>query len=269
MAVKDAERVFRPPYVTYATWARVLDDVGERKPTRIDSSYYRELGLSDSTGVTVKAALSFLGLVDRDTIPTEKLLELASSEGDDRQRLIKHIVEESYTSIVGGIDLEHATMGHLLAAFADAGARGNVGQKCVTFFLALAKDAGMALSPGLLTRSRVGMPHRREAGPVGGSRGTAAAAARGRSPRRSGAAASHLASKLPAFDPGWPKEVRDEWMAHHLTLQATAAWMDKFPSLKDEWSDEFKARWLESWKEVLNKNLSPPAADWPLRQGPL
>jgi hypothetical protein len=268
MAEKDAGRGFRPPYVTYATWARVLDDVGERKPTRMDSSYYHELGLSDSTGVTVKAALSFLGLVDRDTIPKEKLLELASSEGDDRQRLIKQIVEESYTPIIGGIDLEHATMGHLLAAFANAGARGNVGQKCVTFFLALAKDAGVALSAGLLTRSRVGMPHRREAGPVGGSRGTAAAA-RGRSPRRSGAAASQLASKLPAFDPGWPKEVRDEWMAHHLTLQATAAWMDKFPSLKDEWSDEFKARWLESWKEVLNKNLAPPAADWALRQGPL
>ena len=260
MAMKDAGRGFRPPYVTYATWARVLDDVGERKPTRMDSSYYRELGLSDSTGVTVKAALSFLGLVERDTIATEKLLELASSEGDDRQRLIKQIVD--------GVLHPHRRRGRPGArnhgpppgGLRGCGRRGNVGQKCVTFFLALAKDAGMTLSPGLLTRSRVGMPRRREAGPVGGSRGTAAAA-RGRSPRRSGAAASHLASKLPAFDPGWPKEVRDEWMAHHLTLQATAAWMDKFPSLKDEWSDEFKARWLESWKEVLNRNLVPPAAD--------
>ncbi len=259
MAMKEAGRVFRPPYVTYATWVRVLEDVRESRPTRMDSSYYRDLGLSDSTGVTVKAALSFLGLVEEDVIPTRTLLDLVSSEGDVRQRLIKRIIEESYTPIVGGIDLEHATMGHLQAAFAEAGARGNVGHKCVTFFLALAKDAGLALSPGLLTRSRVGLPHRREAGPVGGGRGTSTAA-RGRSPRRAAAgAASHLAAKLPAFDPGWSPELRDQWLAHHLALQATAAWMDKFPSLKDEWSEEFKAKWLELWKEILDKHLLPPA----------
>lgn len=258
MAAKEARRAFRPPYVTYATWARVLDDVKERRPTRMDPSYYRELGLSDSTGVTVKAALSFLGLVDEDVIPRQQLLDLVSAQGDERRRLTRQIVEESYAPIVGGIELERATMGHLLKAFADAGARGNVGQKCVTFFLALAKDAGLTLSPGLATRSRVGLPHGREIGPVGGSRG-ASAAPRGRSPRRGGpAAAGHLAAKLPAFDPGWSKEVREQWLAHHLALQATASWMDKFPALKDDWSDEFKVKWLESWKEILNKNLAPP-----------
>lgn len=265
MAKRDAGRGSRPPYVTYATWARVLEDVGERKPTRMDSSYYRELGLSDSTGVTVKAALSFLGLVDGDTIPTERLVELAAAAGDDRRRLIRQVVEESYDPIVGGIDLEHATMGHLLAAFAEAGAKGNVGQKCVTFFLALAKDAGMGLSPGLLTRSRVGMPRRREATPPGGTRG-ASQTTRTRSPRRTAAAAGHLAAKLPAFDPGWPADVREQWLAHHLALQATAAWMDRFPSLKDEWSDEFKGKWMDSWKEVLSRNLPP--GEWPLRLGP-
>ncbi len=259
MAAKEAGRVFRPPYVTYATWARVLEDVRERRPTRMDPSYYRELGLSDSTGVTVKAALSFLGLVDEDVIPRQQLLDLVSSEGDERQRLTRQMVQESYAPIVGGIDLERATMGHLIKAFADAGARGNVGQKCVTFFLALAKDAGLTLSPGLARGSRVGLPHRREVVPAGGNRG-APAASRGRSPRRGGpAAASHLAAKLPPFDPEWSREVREQWLAHHLALQATASWMDKFPSLKDEWSDEFKVKWLESWKEILNKNLPPPA----------
>ena len=265
MAKRDAGRGSRPPYVTYATWARVLEDTSERKPTRMDSTYYRELGLSDSTGVTVKAALSFLGLVDGDTIPTERLVELAAAAGDDRRRLIRQVVEESYEPIVGGIDLEHATMGHLLAAFAEAGAKGNVGQKCVTFFLAMAKDAGMGLSPGLLTRSRVGMPRRREATPPGGARG-GSPPARSRSPRPGATAASHLAAKLPAFDPEWSQELREQWLAHHRALQATAAWMDKFPSLKDDWSDEFKGQWMDSWKEVLTRNLLP--GDWTLRQGP-
>ncbi len=267
MAARDVGRGARPPYVTYMTWARVLESVKERQPTRMDSSYYRELGLSDSTGVTVKAALSFLGLVAGDGTPTQTLLDLASSEGDGRQRLMKQIVEESYAPIVSGIALERATMGHLQAAFAGIGARGNVGKKCVTFFLALAKDAGMELSPGLLTRSRVGMPHRREAVAPGGSRGVPAA--RGRAPRRSAAvAANHLAAKLPAFDPDWTEDVRAQWLANHRALQATAAWIDKFPGFRDEWSDEFKATWMECWKEVLNRNLGLASAEWALGQGP-
>lgn len=259
--MKNSDRGFRPPYVTYATWARVLQDVSQRKPTRMDGSYYRELGLSDSTGVTVKAALSFLGLVEGDIIPTENLLELASSEGDDRKRLIRQILDEAYAPIVGDVDLEHATMGHLLDAFKRSGAEGNVGHKCVTFFLALAKDAGMTLSPSLLTKSRVGTPQRRETGPAGSSRGTSSAP-RSRSPRQSvGVSTSHLASKLPAFDPGWPKEVREEWLAHHRTLQTTMVLMEKFPSLNADWSDEVKVKWFDCWKELLNQNLAPPATE--------
>jgi hypothetical protein len=261
MTMKARDKGPRPPYVTYATWVRVLEDVRERKPTQLDGSYYRELGLSDSTGVTVKQALWFLGLIEGEGMPTENLLELAGSEGDDRKRLIRQIVDQAYGPIVGEVDLEHATMGHLLDAFRRAGAEGNVGHKCVTFFLALAKDAGMTLSSSLLTKSRVGASQRREIGEVGGSRGPVGVQ-RSRLPRKSvGAGPSHLASKLPAFDPSWPKEVRDEWLAHHWTLQITMALMEKFPSLNAEWSDEVKAKWFDCWKEVLNRNLVPPASE--------
>jgi len=261
MTMKARDKGPRPPYVTYATWVRVLEDVQERKPTQLDGSYFRELGLSDSTGVTVKAALWFLGLVEGDNMPTENLLELAKAEGDDRKRLIRQIVDEAYEPIVGGVDLEHATMGHLLDSFKRAGAEGNVGHKCVTFFLALAKDAGMTLSASLLTKSRVGAAQRHEGGRAGGSRGIVGVP-RSRLPRRSaGVGPSHLASKLPSFDPNWPKEVRDEWLAHHRTLQTTMALMEKFPSLNADWSDEVKAKWFDCWKEILNRNLVPPATE--------
>src|SRR5512136_1569889 len=171
MTMKARDKGPQPPYVTYATWVRVLEDVRERKPTQLDGSYFRELGLSDSTGVTVKQALWFLGLIEGEGMPTENLLELAESEEDDRRRLIRQILDQAYGPIVGEVDLEHATMGHLLDAFRRAGAEGNVGHKCVTFFLALAKDAGMKLSSSLLTKSRVGASQRREMGEVGGGRG--------------------------------------------------------------------------------------------------
>jgi len=261
MAVKGKERGPRPPYVTYATWVRVLDDVRERKPTQLDGSYFRELGLSDSTGVTVRAALSFLGLVEGEGIPTENLLKLVEADGEPRKRLIKQILEEVYEPIVGGVDLEHATMGHLLDCFKRAGAEGNVGHKCVTFFLALAKDAGIALSPSLLAKSRVGASPKRESG-VGSLGRGASSVVRGRSSRKSGSiGVSHLASKLPAFDPAWPKEVRDEWLAHHRTLQVSMALLEKFPSLNAEWSDDVKAKWFDCWREILERNLAAPMSE--------
>jgi hypothetical protein len=265
MTTKAKDRGPRPPYVTYATWARVLDDVKVRKPTLLDMSYFHDLGLSDSTGVTVRAALWFLGLLEGDGMPTERFAELVSAEGDARRTVVRELVDEAYGPIVGEMDLEHATMGHLQDCFKRVGAEGNVGHKCVTFFLALAKDAGMVLSPNLLTKSRVGAPQRREMGGAGVSRG-ASSVQRSRSARRSmGAGAGHLASKLPAFDPGWPKEVRDEWLEHHRTLQISMALLEKFPSMNAEWSDEVKVKWFDCWKEILARNLAPPAAEQPLR----
>lgn len=261
MTMKARDKGPRPPYVTYATWIRVLEDVKERKPTQLDGSYFRELGLSDSTGVTVKQALWFLGLVEGEGMPTENLLGLVESEGDDRKRLIRQILDEAYAPIVGEVDLEHATMGHVADAFRRAGAEGNVGHKCVTFFLALAKDAGMKLSSSLLTKSRVGASQRRDLGSAVGSRGVSNAQ-RSRSGRRSvGAGPSHLASKLPAFDPSWPKEVREEWLAHHRALQTTMSLMEKFPTFNADWSDEVKAKWFDCWREILNRNLVPPATE--------
>ncbi len=262
MVMKAKDRGSRPPYVTYATWMRVLEDVRERKPTQLDNSYFRDLGLSDSTGVTVRAALSFLGLIEGDGMPTENFLELAGAEVNDRKRLLRQIVDEAYGPIVGGVDLEHATMGHLQDRFKRVGAEGDVGNKCVTFFLALAKDAGMTLSASLLTKSRVGAPQRRDGGGLVSSSQAISTVSRGRPSRRStGAGPTHLVSKLPAFDPGWPKEVREEWLAHHRTLQTTMALMEKFPSLNAEWSDEVKVKWFDCWKEILARNLAPPAAE--------
>lgn len=261
MTTRARDKGPRPPYVTYATWTRVLDDVRERKPTQLDGSYFRDLGMSDSTGVTVKAALWFLGLVEGDGIPTEKFTELAESEGEARKDVTRELVNDAYGHIVGDLDLEHATMGHLQDCFRRVGADGNVGHKCVTFFLALAKDAGIALSPSLLTKSRVGAPQRSEPGRAAGSR-AGSGVQRSRAVRKSAVAGpGHLASKLPAFDPGWPKDVREEWLAHHRALQTTMALMEKFPSLNPDWSDEVKAKWFDSWNELLNRNMVPPATE--------
>ena len=43
MTMKARDKGPRPPYVTYATWVRVLEDVRERKPTQLDGSYFRDI----------------------------------------------------------------------------------------------------------------------------------------------------------------------------------------------------------------------------------
>jgi hypothetical protein len=261
MTTKAKDKGPRPPYVTYATWTRVLEDFRASRPTQLDMTYFRDLGLSDSTGVTVKAALWFLGLVEGDGIPTERFAELADAEGEARKAVVRELVDEAYGHVVGDIDLEHATMGHLQDCFRRVGAEGNVGHKCVTFFLALAKDAGMALSPNLLSKSRVGAAQGREA-VVGGVSRAVSTAQRSRSSRKAvGGGPRHLASKLPSFDPSWPKEVREEWLAHDRALQTTMALLEKFPSLNADWSDEVKTKWFDSWQELLNRNLVPPSTE--------
>lgn len=246
----------RPPYVTYATWSRVLQDFKENKPARLDASHFRDLGLSDSAGITVRAALSFLGLVEGDDIPTPKLAELTAAGGEDRKTLVRALLEEAYAPILREIDLKHATMGQVREGFRRLGAEGNVGHKCVTFFLALAKDAGIPLSTSLSTKSRVGAPQRRQIYPEAGNR-SPAITPRARPVRKQKAPAlSQLLAKLPEFNPDWPKDVREEWYAHHRDL----AWIEKIPNPDAEWSDEARDKWLSFWKEIDGRHHLPPAS---------
>jgi hypothetical protein len=254
--VKSKEQDRLPPYVTYATWCRLLDAFRNHLPGRVDQSYLRDLGFSDSSILTIRTALYFLNLVDDRHEPTERLRRLAVAEGDGHELALREMIEEAYQPVLAGLNLETATQGLLQERFAKCGATNNVGHKCLSFFLALAKDARIPLSPYLLNKSRIGAnqkvapavstPRRRRSAP---------ATSRNLSAKYGNATViAPLATKLPDFDPGWPKEVRDEWFEHLQALQTMIAVMEKLPSFNPEWPDDLQTKWFDCMRELVAKS---------------
>lgn len=242
-----------PPYLTHATWQRLLGALYQHVPLQLDRSYLKDFGVSESTALTVRATLSFLDLIGPENEPTDKLLNLVKTEGENRRLLLKEIAEAAYKPVFGGLDLEHATLGQVKECFRQFGADNNVGNKCLSFFLALAKDSGIGLSPNLLSRSRVGTSQKAspQALPPRKRRAPSPSSPRHQLDRAGLLGSNYLAAKLPDFDPNWPKDVREEWFDR---LQTMMFLMDKFPSFNAEWSDDLKAKWFDSMKEFLGKN---------------
>ena len=253
MARSSGGKVRLPPYLTYATWHRLLESLRRHTPSNLDRSHLIYLGFSQSTALTIKSALSFLGLIDPNTTePTIRLMRLLEAKGEGYQAALKEMIETSYQPVIGDLDLQQTTLGKIEERFRRYGAEGNVGSKCLSFFLALAKDACITLTPNLATRSRLGAPQsvaHPMLSPPRSRRGSSLS--KHQSGKTRAAASHHFASKLPDFNADWPKEVREEWFAR---FQALVILVDKFPQFNAEWPDELKLRWFDAVKEFLRSS---------------
>ncbi len=250
---ESREKVRLPPYLTYATWHRLLESLRRHTPSHLDRSHLMYLGFSQSTALTVKSALTFLGLIDPHTLePTVRLRGLLEAKGEDYKTRLKEMIEAAYQPVLSDLDLQQTTLGKIEERFRRYGAEKNVGSKCLSFFLAVAKDAGITLSPNLVTRSRLGaaqsIAHPVLATPRN-RRGPSPSKHHSANVGRAGS--HHFASKLPDFDPGWPKEVRDEWFARFQTLVIL---IDKFPQFNAEWPDELKLKWFDHMKGFMESS---------------
>jgi Family of unknown function (DUF5343) len=152
-----------PPYTSYRTFKTFIEDLHEQGvPSRVDRSVLTRF--SGVVGTQLMHALRFLGLIEDDGRPTQRLKELVSAHGSERwrERLLERLREE-YAPIFA-IDLETATPSHFSGAFRKAfPAADAVVQKCVTFFLYAANDAGVKISGRVLKgrKPRSSTPPRR------------------------------------------------------------------------------------------------------------
>lgn len=209
-----------PPYLTYATWQKLLESLRKHIPSQLDRSYFNELGFAMSTILTARSTLFFLGLINSNNEPMELLLRLVHSEGENRKGVLREIIQSAYQPILAGTDLEHATSGQMLRRFQECGAEGDIARKCLSFFLALAKDAEITLSPSLLSKSRVGAPKKADL--------------RLRLSRKS--SVTSLEGKREAVKKTWCKLL-----------------LDKFPALDPGWSADIKARWFDDFQELVKR----------------
>ncbi len=208
-----------PPYLTYSTWLKLLESLEQYLPPQFDRSYWDGLKFSGSTRTTARRTFLFLRLIGPNNEPTDKLQPLIQSRADQRRAELRATVERAYEPVIGSLDLTRATVGQLEERFRAHGAKGQLGDKCISFFLALARDAGIPLSPPLEAKSRVGRSPK-----------TVVRRERGKRPRPEMSSEPPSAQRVswtelleelllrdfPDFDPGWPEDVKIKWFVREL-----------------------------------------------------
>jgi len=157
-----------PPYTSYRTFKTFIEDLHEHGvPSRIDRSVLTHF--SGVVGSQLMHALRFLGLIEDDGRPTPRLKALmkAHAAGHWPETFLE-LLRQDYAPMFA-IDLETATPSHFNEAFRKAfPAADAVVQKCVTFFLYAANDAGVKISGRVLKgrKPRALTPRRKTAKPA-------------------------------------------------------------------------------------------------------
>jgi hypothetical protein len=155
------------PYTSYRTFKTFIEDLREHGvPSRIDRSVLTRF--SGVVGTQLMHALRFLGLIEDDGRPTQRLNELVNAHGSEHwaEKLLE-LLRQEYAPMFA-IGLDTATPSHFNEAFRKAfPAADAVVQKCVTFFLYAANDAGVTISGRVLTgrKPRSLTPRRKPARP--------------------------------------------------------------------------------------------------------
>ena len=159
------ETKIKPPYVAYATFKNFIASMKDLVPARIDTTHPFMVGQSGSNQSYLISALRFFDLVN-DRTPNPMLKKLAQSEGDARKNLWKELFERAYKPVLGDLDLTTSTAGMLHEKFRAQELTGETINKCFSFFVAGAEDAGLPmaqhLKPGVRTGASAGRRQRKQ-----------------------------------------------------------------------------------------------------------
>jgi hypothetical protein len=203
-----------PPYVPYRTFVTFIDSMrAVVLPSHIDRDVMGS-SMSNGTKAWLRASLRVTGLIDAEGVPQDRLRKLVPSEGEQRKALLRDLFNATYAPLFKGkVDLQTTTSSKLRAAFVELGAQQDTAEKCMAFLTALAKDAGLTLSPHLkrATPQRRSRPRvTRPPAPINGGGNPG-----GEQNRGDGGTPSDLTTmlleKFPTFDPGWPDDVKSKW----------------------------------------------------------
>jgi hypothetical protein len=146
-----------PPYAAFATlknFTAAFRTTG--LPSRIDKTVMSKLSGAAQSRVTL--ALKYLGLVNPDGTPTNKLTVLVTGKEDEVKKQWSDLARVSYAFVFrDGFKLESATVAQLNERFdAIEGLSGDTTRKAMAFFLQMATEGGMTISPFLSSSQRRG-----------------------------------------------------------------------------------------------------------------
>lgn len=227
----DKGRRSLPPYVSYRTFHNFIEGLQQGIPARIDRSYWGDRW-SGSTGIQLMAALRFLGLTDTSGMPTPRLRQLASARSAQRAEILRQVTLEAFAPVLQGpLDLEEATYAQLEEAFRNNyQLAGDVSRKCLKFFILVAGDAGITLSPFMVKRLR-------KARTVRESAGVKKITKKGVGRTNRNAVVPELTDEIPD-ESSWSKMV-----------------LSKFPTFDPAWTDEVKLKWFDAFDKLLQRGF--------------
>lgn len=226
--VIDRNKRRSPPYVSYRSFLTLLEELKRGIPARIDRSYWGDK-FSGSTGTQLMCALRFLNLIDSGGVPTSQLKELVNAKGPARAEILRKISNESFSFLMSNsFDPEKATYAQLEEVFNDVyQVDRDVARKCIKFFIELATDAGIPLSPFITKKSK---SSRSSAQPE-------------KIPKRNGNRTNQNFS-MPQHTELIPRQM--SWKELLLS---------KFPSFDPNWAPDVQLKWFEAFDELLKRGF--------------
>jgi hypothetical protein len=224
----ESLRKHLPPYVSYRTFRNFLDGLQQGIPARIDRSYWGDRW-SGSTGSQLVAALRFLSLVDSNAVPTNRLKQLVTARDSQRTEILKQLASEAFAFLLrGSLDSQTATYAQIEELLHNTyQVTPDVSRKCIKFFVGLASDAEIPLSPFIIKKSKVR---------------TTSTGTRRISPK--GVVRTKMDSTVLQNGP----EVPAQWSLDKILLS-------KFPTFDPNWTDEVKIKWFEAFDTLLRRIL--------------
>ncbi len=241
MSARSEHRL--PAYVSYVTWNRLMHSLGEFMPSAVDSSVYSDSGFSGSDTKKLRSALRYLNLVDEHGKPSDELRTLVKvyqdeAETKSKAKLLEDILTRSYPFLKDDeFDLASASWRQLESRFDSLGASGSLQTQCISFFLHLAADAGLGISPHLSSRTKSGL-------------GRYSAARKVRKKQKQ----DNKRAEVPESQAGMlPGSLNAMEIARVLNIDPTVAGLLRLlPHVGVEWSASEKKRFKAAFEAVLD-----------------
>jgi hypothetical protein len=133
----------RRPYAPAANITAVIDRVRRvNLPDVIDNGVLRLAGVSEGAMGRVQYALRFLGLIDPNSRPTDRLRAIARAGDDEGRDLLAAVVREAYASDFARLDPSQDTQPRIVSAFKRYEPRSQT-DRMVMLFLGLCRASGI------------------------------------------------------------------------------------------------------------------------------
>jgi Family of unknown function (DUF5343) len=144
------EKSANPPYASYRSLLGHIEELkasDSHLPDVIDRSLLRRKSGSEQSALI--STYRWLGLIDEAGAPTDDFHQIFRTNTDeDRQPILERLVKRSYAFVGDGtINLRNATSSQMTERFRQYGLTGSTIGRAISFFLAIAKDAGIQVSP--------------------------------------------------------------------------------------------------------------------------